>query len=312
MIRRLAPLILTFFLLACSDDEVKEDPFASWTALDFYEEATAALQTGEFEEAIRNLENLEARFPFSSYARQAQLDVAYAYYKSEEPESAIAAADRFIRINPRDKNVDYALYLKGLADYNRGTGFLDGLFTRNISLHDNKSMRDALRSFSILVERYPDSRYSTDAYQHMVYLRNKLAEAEIHAANYYITRKAWLAASRRGKFVLENYPTTPSSRDALRIMIRAYKELSLSDLAADAQAVLDANTVKASATADIDNGNTELAPPAPVSASATPNQNELPSETKIEPATIDANELKTPAADASTLETTASNNRHHR
>ncbi len=242
MIRLLLTLILTLFLLACSDDGVKTDIYASWTALDFYEEASTALQSGEFEEAIRNLENLEARFPFSSYARQAQLDVAYAYYKFEEPESAIAAADRFIRINPRDKNVDYAWYLKGLADYNRGTGLLDSFFPRNVSKHDNKSMQDALRSFSILVERYPDSRYATDSYQHMIYLRNKLAEAEIHAANYYITRKAWLAAAKRGQYVLENYPTTPSSRDGLKIMIRSYKALGLNDLAADAQKVLDANT----------------------------------------------------------------------
>lgn len=259
MIRQLAPLILTLFLLACSDDEVKTDPFADWTALDFYEEATSSLQAGEFEEAIRNLENLEARFPFSSYARQAQLDVAYAYYKFEEPESAIAAADRFIRINPRDKNVDYAWYLKGLADYNRGTGFLDSFFPRDLSLHDNKSMRDALRSFSILVERYPDSRYAIDAYQHMVYLRNKLAEAEIHAANYYIKRKAWLAAANRGKFVLENYPTTPTSREGLKIMIRAYNALGLSDLAADAQHVLDINAELIQKEAEIE--NTELEAP---------------------------------------------------
>ncbi len=202
-----------------------------------------ALEAGEFEEAIKNLENLEARFPFSPYARQAQLDVAYAYYKFEEPESAIAAADRFIRINPRDPNVDYAYYLKGLADYTRGTGFLDSYFPRDISQHDTKSMGEALRSFSTLVERYPDSRYAMDSYLHMLFLRNKLAEAELHAANYYIKRKAWLAAAKRGQYVLETYPTTPASRDALAIMVLSYKNLGLNELAADAQSVLDANPV---------------------------------------------------------------------
>ncbi len=257
MMRLLSLLILSLFLIACSDD-VKIDPLANWTALEFYDEATMALEAGQFEEAIKNLENLEARFPFSPYARQAQLDVAYAYYKFEEPESAIAAADRFIRINPRDKNVAYAWYLKGLADYNRGTSFMDSYFPRDISLHDNKSMLEALRSFSTLVERYPDSRYAMDAYQHMLHLRNKLAEAELHAAQYYIKRKAWLAAVNRSQYVLRTYPTTPASREALNIMVHSYKQLGLDDLAADAQSVIDANPP---GNKQIAAGNTELDAP---------------------------------------------------
>ncbi|VAW62634.1 Outer membrane beta-barrel assembly protein BamD [hydrothermal vent metagenome] len=237
----LSLLISSLLLLACSEEGVKEDIYADWTAKEFYDEATSALESGEFEKAITNLENLEARFPFNPYARQAQLDIAYAYYKFEEPESAIAAADRFIRLNPRDSNVDYAWYLKGLADYNRGTGFLDSFFARDISLHDNKSMQQALGSFLTLVERYPKSRYAIDAYQHMVFLRNKLAEAELHAANYYIKRKAWLAAARRGQYIVETYPTTPASRKALDIMFRSYTELGLKDLAEDVQQVLDNN-----------------------------------------------------------------------
>lgn len=259
MMRLLSTLILSLFLIACSDDGIKNDPYADWSALDFYEEASSSLRAGEFQEAIKNLENLEARFPFSPYARQAQLDVAYAYYKFGEPESAIAAADRFIRINPRDSNVAYAWYLKGLADYHRGVGFFDDYFPRDLSQHDNKSMGDALRSFSTLVERYPDSRYASDSYQHMLFLRNKLAEAELHAANYYIKRKAWLAAAKRGQYVLETYPTTPSSRDALAIMVKSYKELGLDDLSADAQSVLDANPIATENLAK--NANTELEAP---------------------------------------------------
>ncbi|VAW67158.1 Outer membrane beta-barrel assembly protein BamD [hydrothermal vent metagenome] len=241
MMRIFSVLILSLFLLACSDDDVKEDPYADWTAQEFYDEATDALDAGEFEKAITNLENLEARFPFNPYARQAQLDIAYAYYKFDEPESAISAADRFIRLNPRDPHVDYAWYLKGLADYNRGVGFLDSFFTRDISLHDNKSMQQALSNFSTLVERYPQSRYAANSYQHMIFLRNKLAKAELHAANYYMKRKAWLAAARRGQYIIENYPTTPASREALEVMVKSYTELGLSDLAADAQSVLDKN-----------------------------------------------------------------------
>lgn len=252
MMRLFSLLILSISLIACSEDGVKEDLYADWSALDFYEEATASLKAGEFEAAIKNLENLEARFPFSPYSRQAQLDVAYAYYKFEEPESAIAAADRFIRINPRDPNVDYAWYLKGLADYNRGKGLMDSIFPRDISKHDNKSMHNALQNFSTLVKRFPDSRYAVDAYQHMVFLRNKLAEAELHAADYYIKRKAWLAAAKRGQYVLETYPTTPASRSALEIMVKAYTELKLDDLATDALAVLNANQTETQQVASAD------------------------------------------------------------
>jgi len=240
---RLLPIaILSLFLVACSGDGVKDDPYANWSASEFYEEASLSLKNAEFEAAITYLENLEARFPFSPYARQAQLDVAYAYYKFDEPESAIAAADRFIRINPRDPNVAYVWYLKGRADFTRGRSFMDDYVPRDISLHDNQSMHDAMRSFSTLVRQYPDSRYAVDAHQHMVYLRNKLAEAELHAAEYYIKRQAWLAAAKRGQYVIENYQATPASRKALTIMITAYNKLGLKDLAADAQLVLAANT----------------------------------------------------------------------
>jgi len=240
---RLLPLaILSLFLVACSGDAVVEDPYANWSANDFYEESTIALKNGEFEAAITYLENLEARFPFSPYARQAQLDVAYAYYKFDEPESAIAAANRFIRINPRDPNVAYAWYLKGRADFTRGQGFLDSMMPRDMSQHDNQSMHDAMRSFSTLVKQFPDSRYAVDAYQHMVHLKNKLAEAELHAAEYYIKRKAWLAAAKRGQYVIENYQTTPASRKALEVMLMAYNELGLKDLATDTQLVINTNS----------------------------------------------------------------------
>ncbi len=255
-------LILSLFLTACGEDGVKKDIYADWTAKEFYDEATSALESGEFEKAITNLENLEARFPFNPYARQAQLDIAYAYFKFDEPESAISAADRFIRLNPRDPNVDYAWYLKGLANYDRGTSFLDSFFTRDISLHDNKSMQQSLGDFSTLVERFPKSRYAIDAWQHMVFLRNKLAEAEIHAANYYIKRKAWLAAARRGQYIIKTYPTTPASRKALEIMVRSYTELGLEDLAADAQLVLDKNLASDKAVTTVASaGSTEIDAP---------------------------------------------------
>lgn len=232
---------MLFTLIGCSDDVTISDPYADWTAKDFYEEARLSLNAGEFQTAINNLESLEARFPFSHYAKQAQLDVAYAYYKFEEPDSAIAAADRFLRLNPRDPHVDYAWYLKGLANFTRGSGFFESWFPRDISQHDNKTMKDAIHDFSTLIRRYPDSKYAGDAYKRLLYLKNKLAEQEIHVAEYYIKRNAWLAAAKRAQYTIEHYQETPSSRRALEIMVKAYKELNLPDLMADAQSVLDAN-----------------------------------------------------------------------
>jgi len=237
-------LIVSLLLVSCSDDITVDDPYADWTATDFYDEAKDALRAGEFETAIKHLESLEARFPFSPYARQAQLDVAYAYYKFEEYDSAIAAIERFLRLNPRDKHVDYAWYLKGLSNFNRGAGLMDAWFPRDMSKHDSQTMHDAISDFSTLVRRFPDSRYAADAYQRLIFLRNELAEHEIQAARYYVKRQAWLAAARRGQYVLEHYPTTPSSRDALDIMIEAYKNLGLSELEADARKIREKNTPK--------------------------------------------------------------------
>ena len=252
--RLLLPIILLFSLLTagCSDDPTKSDPYSNWTAEDFYDEAKSALAAGEFQTAITNLESLEARFPFSSYARQAQLDVAYAYYKFEEADSTIAAADRFIRLNPRDPNVAYALYLKGLANFNRGKGIMESWFPRNLADHDIKTLQDAIQDFSKLVRQFPDSKYSADAYKRLIYLKNELAEHEINVAEYYIKRKAWLAAARRAQYTVEHYQQTQSSRRALEIMAQAYKELGLTKLLADVEQIIQANKTEAIATAEIE------------------------------------------------------------
>lgn len=251
-------LCTSFFLAGCSDDPTKSDPYANWSAEDFYSEAKRSLAAAEFQTAINHLESLEARFPFSAYAKQAQLDVAYAYYKFEEPDSAIAAADRFIRLNPRDPHVDYAWYLKGLSNFTRGQGFLDSWFPRNLAEHDTKTIKDSMQDFSTLIRLYPDSKYAGDAYKRLIYLKNELAEHEIAVAEYYIKREAWLAAAKRAQYVVDHYQQTPSSRHALKIMVKAYTALGLTDLAADAKRVLDANPViETVQTAEIDKAELE-------------------------------------------------------
>ncbi|MCK4705040.1 MAG: outer membrane protein assembly factor BamD [Gammaproteobacteria bacterium] len=232
-------ILLAAFLSACTT--IETDPTAEWTAQDFYVDAKSALETGEFQSAIKNLETLEARFPFDPYAKQAQLDVAYAYYKFEEPESAISAVNRFMRLHPRDSHIDYAYYLKGLVSFNRGTGFLDGWFPRDHAHHDASVMQLAYNNFSTLIRLYPNSHYAGDAHQRMIFLRNKMAQKEIEIAEFYIERDTWLSAINRAKIVIERYQDSIWSHRALEIMVEGYKKLGLNDLSADAKRVLSLN-----------------------------------------------------------------------
>ena len=236
------PLILTFFLLLSAGcATTPEDPLDSLSANELYTQAKKALTSGDYETAINTFEKLEARYPFGKFAQQAQLEIAYAYYKFEEPESAIATLDRFIRSNPGNPNLDYARYLKGLVNYNRGVSIIDRFAQRDPSDRDTRALRDAFRDFSELIKLHPDSRYAKDAKQRLIYLHNNLARYEIKVANYYMKRGAYVAAANRAKYVVENYQRTPAAQEALQVMIRAYSIMGMHDLANDAQKILELN-----------------------------------------------------------------------
>lgn len=206
-----------------------------------YRQGKEALDAGYYETAIEHFDTLSARYPFGIYAQQAQLDIAYAYYKSEKPESAIAAADHFIKTYPRHPNVDYAYYLRGLANFGQTRSLLDDLTKSDPARRDPRSARESYQYFAELVERFPDSPYTADALQRMVHLRNYLARHEMYVAGYYMKRGAYVAAVNRAKYVIENYPRTPSIPGALRLMVEAYTRLGLEDLASDARRVLELN-----------------------------------------------------------------------
>lgn len=237
--RYLLTLLLSFTLLACAGAD--KDETADYSASELYEEAQTAISTGEFQTAVKHLETLEASFPFSPYAKQAQLDIAYAYYKFEELDSAINAIERFERINPRDPHIDYVYYLKGLINFNRGQGLLDELFPRQPSQHDPAVLEQALTDFSTLVRRFPDSKYAGDAYKRMIYLRNQLAKKEIIIAKFYEKRESWLSSAKRAKTVIERFPKTIWTKDALEIMLLSYTKLGLNDLAEDTQRIINYN-----------------------------------------------------------------------
>ncbi len=223
------------------DTSAKEDEYVGWDDKKFHEQAQAALDEKSFQKAITLYEALEARYPFGDYAPQAQLNVAYAYYKNDDPEAALAAADRFIKVHPRNSNVDYAYYLKGLINYNRGIGFIDRFLPTDSSQRDPGNAKDAFDNFQELVRRFPESKYVPDARLRMIALRNNMAMYEIHVADFYMRRKAYVAAVSRANFVIKEYQRTPAVPHALQIMQEAYHSLGMEDLAADAERIYTLN-----------------------------------------------------------------------
>lgn len=206
-----------------------------------YELGKKALDDGYYETAIEHYQELTTRFPFGDHAQQAQLDSAYAHFQLNQPESAIATAEQFIKTYPRHPNVDYAYYIRGLANFDQTRGALDDWLRADAARRDPRSALDSFRYFTELVTRYPDSHYAPDAVQRMVHLRHYLARHELYVADYYLRRGAWVAAANRARYVIETYPRTPAVENALGLMADAYDRLGLDDLAAATRQVLEAN-----------------------------------------------------------------------
>jgi len=252
---RTISLLLFIAITGCGSNIDSENN--ALTAKQLYELAKDTLEHGHYSEAVEYYETLQARFPFGVYAEQAQLDSIYAYYKADEPELTVMMAEQFIKNNPRHPNVDYAYYLKGLADFELNTNFFGRFFPLDQSQRDSVATEQAFQSFSELLYRFPNSKYAEDARQRMLFLRNKLAQREINVAEYYIKRGAYVAAANRAKYVLEKYPRTPSIPDALVILAKSYKILNLEDLLADTLKVLTLNYPDYAGIAEIQKLNLE-------------------------------------------------------
>lgn len=217
------------------------DKYTDWDAKKFHTKARAEMDAENYHKAIKLYEALEARYPFGGYATQAQLDIAYAYFKNQDPEAAIAATDRFIKINPRNPSVDYAYYLKGLINFNRGIGFVDRFLPTDASQRNPSHTKEAYDNLQELVTRFPDSKYAPDAKQRMLSLRNSLAMYEIHVARFYMKRRAYVSAANRAGYVVKKFQRTPAVPYALQVMQEAYTKLELDDLAADVARVYKQN-----------------------------------------------------------------------
>ena len=232
--------LIALLLAACGLID-KYDPATGWPADKLYREAKEALDGGQYDLAIKYYETLESRFPYGRFAQQAQLEVAYAYYKQNEQASAVVAIDRFIKLHPNHPNVDYAHYLKGLTYFNEDLGVFGKVSRQDPSERDPKSARDSFDAFKTLVQRFPQSKYTPDAVARMKYLVNALASHEVHVARYYMKRDAYVAAANRAQYVLQNYPQAPALEDALLIMAQCYDALGMPALRDDTERVLRMN-----------------------------------------------------------------------
>ena len=231
-------------LSACGLLQDKPDATRDWPAARLYKEAKDELNGGNYEQAIKYYEILEARYPYGAHSQQAQIESAYAYFKQGEVASAVAAIDRFLKLHPNHPNADYAYYLKGLVYFNEDLGILGRFTGQDNTERDPKSARDSFDAFKELATRFPDSKYTPDGLARMKYLVNALAYNEVHVARWYMRRGAYVAAANRAQYAVQNYPEAPAVEEALFIMVRAYDALGMKDLRDDAERVMRKNFPK--------------------------------------------------------------------
>ncbi len=224
-------------LAGCSS--TPEDKTAAWSPNKIYAEAKDELSNGGYDKAIPLLEKLEGRAAGTPLAQQAQLDKAYAHYKAGEPAQAQATLDRFIKLHPASPALDYAYYLKGVANFNDNLGLFSFISRQDLSERDQKAAKESFESFKELVARFPESRYTPDARARMTYIVNSLAQYEVHVARYYYSRGAYVAAINRAQNAITDYQQVPAVEEALFILLRSYEALGLTQLAGDARRVME-------------------------------------------------------------------------
>ena len=237
----IAALFLATLFTGCGLLPEVKDETIGWSANKLYGEAKDAMNEGSYEKAVKYFEKLESRYPYGRFAQQAQIDIAYAYWKENEAPSAVAACDRFIKLHPNHPNVDYVYYLRGLINFNEDLGLLGQISQQDMTERDPKGARESFDAFKELVTRFPESKYTPDAILRMKYLVNALASLEVHVARYYMKRAAYVAAVNRAQFALKNYPEAPATEEALFIMVKAYDLMGMNDLRDDSERVMRKN-----------------------------------------------------------------------
>ncbi|MGB6977314.1 MAG: outer membrane protein assembly factor BamD [Gammaproteobacteria bacterium] len=239
-LNRLILLLGLLFLAGCSSSS-KEDMFKGMTENQIYTGGQKALAKGHYSKAAQHFEALQANYPFGEHAEQIDRNIIYAYYKNGDAASAIAAADRYIHLYPQSSYVDYAYYMKGRVNFDRGRTHLQEMVGVNPAQRDLKYMNQAFNAFNDLLQQYPHSPYSPDARQRMIYIRNLLAQQQLEIAQFYFTRQVYVAAANRASLVVRHYEGAPQVIPALVLMVKSYRALGLTDQANDALQVLQYN-----------------------------------------------------------------------
>lgn len=228
-------------LAACSSAVDPSNAYKNESAHEIYQHGVEALKDKSYGEATKRFEALDVQYPYGAETEQAQLYLIYTYYKKEEYTLAVAAADRFIRMHPTNPNVDYAYYMRGISDYYQNLGFLERLFTVDLAKRDLKQIEKSYQDFNQLVILFPNSKYAPSAHQYMVYLRNVLADHELHVAEYYYQRKAYVASADRASNLVTHYQGAPTTVDGLVLMAKSYHQLGMTKLEQDTLEVLRYN-----------------------------------------------------------------------
>lgn len=231
---------LILMLAACAKNDEDKNPYKEMSATQLHAAAQKSLKKKEYATAAKQLEAMETMYPFSDYTEQSQLDLIYAYYENEEYPSAAATAERFIHLYPRAKHVDYAYYMKGLANFQQTRGVFAKMLPMDESWRDPGTQTQAFLDFSIFIQKFPDSKYKANALQRMIYLRNMFAQHELNVSRFYFKRKMYVAAIERASHLVKNYPQAPSAQKALVIMYKANQALGLNQAADDAMKVYQA------------------------------------------------------------------------
>ncbi len=217
------------------------DPTAAWSPEKIYSEARDEVSAGAWDRAAMLFDKLEGRAAGTPLAQQAQIEKAYAQFRTGDKVQAIATLDRFLKLHPASPAIDYALYLKGLVNFNDNLGLFSFLTQQDLSERDQKAAKDSFESFKELTQRFPDSKYTPDSLQRMTYIVNSLASYEVHVARFYLSKGAHVAAINRAQVAITDYPGVPATKEALEIMVKAYDAMGMKELKADTQRVLDKN-----------------------------------------------------------------------